>query len=198
VIVSIKNLKKSYSGRVVFQNLNIEISRHELFVIMGENGCGKSTLLKAVAGMISYSGEISYSPNIKIAYVPDRFPKLPFTAEDYLMHMGKIQGLADDNINAFIDKYFALLKMPQSFRKTKIPKCSKGTIQKINILQALLTTPDLLILDEPFSGLDEISETNFMELLQKLATEGMAIFMACHEKNLAQKLATTIYTMEAC
>ncbi|MCL2198467.1 MAG: ATP-binding cassette domain-containing protein, partial [Defluviitaleaceae bacterium] len=157
-IATLKNLKKSYSGRVIFQDINMEINRYEPVVVMGDNGCGKSTLLRIVAGLIAYDGEITYRPNIKIAYAPDHFPRLPFTAESYLMHMGKIQGLSASKVNAFIDKYFSFLKMPQAFRKTKIAKCSKGTIQKINILQTLLTTPDLLILDEPFSGLDENSE----------------------------------------
>jgi len=193
-IVSIKNLSKSYSGRVIFHNVNLAIKQHEPIVIMGHNGCGKSTLLKIIAGVLACTeGEVKYNSNIKVSFIPDRFPKLPFSVEDYLTHMGKIQRLSNIKINDYINEYFTYLNIPQNFRKTKINKCSKGTIQKVNILQALITKPDLLILDEPFAGLDEASSDNFMELLQKLISQGVAMVIACHEKELAQRITDNIY-----
>ena len=161
---------------------------------MGENGCGKSTLLKIIAGVLSCTeGTIKYRPNIKISFIPDRFPKLPFSIENYLMHMGKIQGLSADSIDDYMNEYFNLLNMPMDFRETKISKCSKGTIQKVNILQALITKPDLFVLDEPFAGLDEDSEEAFFELIHKLISDGVAIILACHEKKLAQRITDNIY-----
>jgi len=193
-VAVISDLGKSYLGRVIFNDVNITIRQNEPIVIMGENGCGKSTLLKIIAGVLgSTQGKVIYRPNTKISFIPDRFPKLPFNIEDYLMHMGKIQGLSASRINNFIDEYFDYLKMPQNFRKTKIAHCSKGTMQKVNILQALLTQPDLLVLDEPFAGLDEDSEDNFLELLFKLSCDGVAIILACHEKKLAQRISDNIY-----
>ena len=193
-IVTIKNLGKSYSGRVIFHKINMTVKQNEPIVIMGENGCGKSTLLKIIAGVLSCTdGEIKYRPDTKISFVPDRFPKLPFTIENYLMHMGKIQGQSAIHINSYIDEYFRCLNMPTDFRKTKIGKCSKGTIQKVNILQSLIAKPDLLVLDEPFAGLDEGSEENFLELIHKLVSEGVAIILACHEKKLAQRITDNIY-----
>ena len=193
-VVIVKNLGKSYFGKVVFHNVSMAVNRHEPIVVMGENGCGKSTLLKIMAGVLPQSeGEVMYRPDIKISFVPDRFPKLPFSVESYLMHMGKIQGLSASYINDYMDEYFHCLKMPQEFRKTKISKCSKGTIQKVNILQALITTPGLFVLDEPFAGLDENSAENFLELLHKLSSDGVAIILACHEKKLAQRITDNIY-----
>lgn len=193
-IVSIKNLGKSYSGRVIFHKVNMIVKQHEPIVVMGENGCGKTTLLKIIAGVLACSeGEIDCHPKTKISFVPDRFPKLPFSVESYLMHMGQVQGLTASRVNDYISEYFNLLNMPEEFRKTKISKCSKGTIQKVNILQSLITKPDLLILDEPFAGLDEDSKDSFVALLQKLASDGTAIVMACHDKNLAQRISDNIY-----
>ena len=193
-IVTIKEVGKTYSGRVVFQNVNMTVKQNEPIVIMSENGCGKSTLLKIIAGVLSCTeGEIMYRPNIKISFIPDRFPKLPFTVENYLMHMGKIQGLSVNHINNYINEYFRCLHMPTDFRKIKINKCSKGTIQKVNILQALISKPDLLVLDEPFAGLDEDSQENFLGLIHKLISDGVAIILACHEKKLAQQITDNIY-----
>lgn len=193
-IVKIDNLGKSYSGRVIFHKVSMTVKQNVPIVIMGENGCGKSTLLKIIAGILPCTeGKINYRPNIKISYVPDRFPKLSFSIENYLMHMGKIQGISAGDINDYINEYFNILNMPMNFRKTKISKCSKGTIQKVNILQSLITKPDLLILDEPFAGLDENSEDNFLELIHKLVSDGVAIVLACHEKKLAQRITDSIY-----
>jgi len=193
-IVSVNNLGKSYSGRVIFHKVNMAVRQNEPIVIMGENGCGKSTLLKIMAGVLSSTqGEIKYRPHIKISFIPDRFPKLPFSMEEYLMHMGKIQGVSAKHIDDFMAEYFRYLNMPNDFRKTKISKCSKGTLQKVNILQALITKPDLLILDEPFAGLDEKSQENFLEMIRKLIADGVAIVLACHEKKLAQQITDNIY-----
>ena len=193
-IVSIKNLSKSYYDTIIFENVNLNINAGEIVVIMGENGCGKSTLLKIAAGLlVPTAGEVAYSPRLKISFVPDALPKLPFNVADYLMHMGKIQGLTTRHIDEQINKYFEILKMPMDFKKTKISNCSKGTIQKVNILQALLNKPGFIVLDEPFSGLDEASEENFLKLLQNLAADGIGMFLACHEKKLAEKIATDIY-----
>jgi len=196
-IATIKNLGKSYAGRVIFHDINMIVKQHEPIVIMGENGCGKSTLLKIIAGVLACTeGEIQYRPKIKISFIPDRFPKLPFSVENYLMHMGKIQGLPTSRINDYMNEYFNHLNMSQDFKKTNISKCSKGTIQKINILQALITSPDLLILDEPIAGLDEDSQDGFLELLHKLVLDGVAIVLACHEKKLAQKITDNIYIFD--
>jgi len=193
-VVSVSNLGKSYSNNVIFHSVNMTVKQNEPIVIMGENGCGKSTLLKILAGVLSCSeGEIKYHPSTKISFVPDSFPKLPFSVENYLMHMGKIQGMSASYINDYMDEYFKHLNMPQEFKKTKISKCSKGTIQKVNIMQSLIVKPNLLILDEPFAGLDEASEAKFLELLHKLKNDGIAIVLACHEKELAQKIANSIY-----
>ncbi len=193
-VVSIKNLGKSYSDRVIFSNINISVKVNEPIVIIGENGCGKSTLLKIIAGLLNYTeGEISYKPKIKISYMPDRFPKLPFSVESYLIHMGKIQGVSNKEVSDFINENFAYLNMPQHYRKQKIYNCSKGTIQKINILQALITKPELLILDEPFAGLDDDSVESFIEMLKKLVSEGTALIMTCHEKTLGQRISESLY-----
>ena len=193
-VVSIKNLEKSYSRKVIFRDVNVDIKQGCPIVLMGSNGCGKSTLLKIVAGaLLPTRGEVKHNVGIKTAFVPDRFPKLPFTVESYLMHMGDIQGVAKNKVDAYMDEYFEHLNMPYDFRKTKISKCSKGTIQKVNILQALITKPDLLVMDEPFSGLDEASEKGLLKLILNLSAEGVALVIACHEKELAQKIAKNIY-----
>lgn len=193
-LVSLKNVGKAYLGKTIFRNVNMSIDINKPTVIMGENGCGKSTLLKIIAGILSCTeGEVIHRQKNKISYMPDRFPKLPFNVENYLFHMGSIQGIPRKEVNNYINIKFNHLNMPQSFRKQKIYNCSKGTLQKINVLQALITKPDLLVLDEPFSGLDENSVDSLFELLNEIIENNTAVILSCHEKSLAQKITNDFF-----
>jgi len=161
-------------------------------VLMGSNGCGKSTLLRIIAGLLDCtSGEVVRKADAKISYVPDRFPKVPFRVADYLLHMGSIQGVPPEEVKKYVDKQFNFLNIPEHIKKQWVSKCSKGTIQKINIMQALITKPDLLILDEPFSGLDEDSVEGLVAMLKGL--EETAVVLACHQKKLAQRISDKIF-----
>jgi len=193
-IVTLQKMGKSFNGEPIFCEVDMGIKPGEIIALMGVNGCGKSTLLRIIAGILPQTtGEVRRKKDTKISYIPDRFPKLPFKVEDYLFHMGQIQGMAKEAIKDNINRMFETLNIPSGIRTRQIVKCSKGTIQKINIMQALITTPDLLLLDEPFSGLDEGSVDGFLDLLKSLAKSGMAIILSCHEKRLAQKLTDEIY-----
>ncbi|MCL2372991.1 MAG: ATP-binding cassette domain-containing protein [Defluviitaleaceae bacterium] len=193
-LISLKNISKSFGGKLVFCDANMSIKTAEPAVIMGKNGCGKSTLLKIIAGLLKHTGgEITRTPGIKISFAPDRFPKLPFKVEEYMQHMGKIQGLTSTEIDKYITQQFDYLGIPANIKSQVIYKCSKGTIQKINIMQAFLTKSDLLLMDEPFSGLDEGSIERLLQLLAKTAQENTAIIISCHEKLLAQRFTDNMY-----
>ena len=193
--VTLKNVGKSFSGKRIFSDVNLTIEPGKPIVLMGANGCGKSTLLKIITGVIPHTdGEITQSSPGKISYMPDRFPKLPFKVNDYLFHMGEIQNISQ--IDEYIDKMFEYLTIPGHIKTQKIPKCSKGTIQKINIMQAFMNKSDLLVMDEPFSGLDENSIERMLELIKKTAldeTAKTAIILSCHESALARRITDDIY-----
>jgi ABC-type multidrug transport system ATPase subunit len=191
-LVILKDVKKSFGRNLIFEGVNMEIDTGKPVVLMGSNGCGKSTLLRIIADLLACtSGEVVRKPGVKISYVPDRFPKVPFKVEDYLLHMGSIQGMKPEDVKKYADEQFKLLNIPQHIRRQRVSKCSKGTIQKINIMQALMVKPDLLILDEPFSGLDEASVEGLVQLLKGL--EGTALVLACHQKELAQQISDKIF-----
>ncbi|MCL2356414.1 MAG: ABC transporter ATP-binding protein [Defluviitaleaceae bacterium] len=194
--ISLKNVSKSFAGKLVFCNATMSLRANRPTVIMGRNGCGKSTLLKIIAGVLAHTeGEIVRRPGIKISYAPDRFPKLPFKVGDYLLHMGRIQGISDSDINKYADSQFDRFGIPENIKQQVIYKCSKGTIQKVNIMQAFLTKPDLLVMDEPFSGLDESSVEELIRLLAE--TSDTAVIISCHEKLLAQRItADNLYVFD--
>jgi len=193
-LISLKNVGKSYGRNTIFDNISMSIDAAHPVVIMGENGCGKSTLLKIIAGVLSHTrGEVIRAPHMKYSFAPDRFPKLPFKVGEYLLHMGRMEGMSDVDINGYMDAQFAYLGISKNIKEQKIEKCSKGTIQKVNIMQAFLSKSDVLVMDEPFSGLDEASIDRLIELLAKTAHSKTAIVLSCHEKALAQRITDNIF-----
>jgi len=193
-LITLKDVSKAYAGKLVFNHVTMSIEPAKPIVIMGKNGCGKSTLLRIIAGVLAHTdGEIIRTPKIKTSYIPDRFPKLPFKVGDYILHMGKIQGMSDVEINNYMDFQFEYLGIPQNIKEQKISKCSKGTIQKVNIMQAFLSRSDLVVMDEPFSDLDEGSIDKLFELLARKSQDKTAIILSCHEKALAQRVTDNLF-----
>ncbi|MDR2940466.1 MAG: ATP-binding cassette domain-containing protein [Clostridiales bacterium] len=193
-IALVENLGKTYSGKNVFSGLNMSIMQYEPIIVMGENGCGKSTFLKILAGIISPTeGQVKFNSKIKISYMPDRFPKLNFSIKEYLFYMGKLNGFSNAYINKYLKKFFQIFNIPQSYIDKQIFECSKGTLQKVNALQAFMAKSDLIILDEPFSGLDYKSIDNFIDLIKHLINDGASLVMACHQNELALRFTGDIY-----
>lgn len=197
-IIDIQNGSKVYGKKVILQNINVSINSGKCISIMGINGSGKSTLLRMIAGLCYLSEgkrtvNWNYS-NLKIGYVPEHFPSSQMTPNQYLFHMGKIQGLDDTKICDGISNNSTLLKL-SGFLDTPIYKLSKGTVQKVSIIQAMLDMPDILLLDEPIEGIDEESAEQLINLLLKLKNDNVPIIIACHEKYIADKIGDTTYAI---
>lgn len=188
------NIKKIYGGREILKNVNFELEKGKTMAIMGHNGCGKSTLLRIVAGLTNPdAGQIiRLTDKIKIEYMPDPFPGVRMTPESYLRTMAKLQGLTDFEAKERCRELFQTYYM-EGMEKTPMKNLSKGSLQKIAVCQALLTLPDLLLMDEPLSGMDEDSKEVFIHQILDLKKQGVTILLACHEKELAISLADITY-----
>lgn len=198
-LIKIRNVKKKYGNKLILNNININILKGQLLGIIGGNGIGKSTLLKIIAGLTKISdGDVIWNKNynnLKIRYVSDRFPKLKFTSYEYLYYMATIEGLSRTYINERLKFLFDIFDI-NSMKDILIKNLSKGTIQKISIMQSILIKPDVLLLDEPFSGEDNNSKEVFINILEDLKSKGVTIILICHEMNLINKLADKIIKIE--
>ena len=194
VLVSLEDVTKRFQWRDVLNQVNLSIHKGEALAIVGVNGSGKSTLLRLISGMASpTSGRIRYlgEQPARIGYVPDRFPKLRFTAFEYLRHMGLIRGLDQQKLDSRIRELLELVRLTNA-GDTQIRYFSKGMLQKVGLIQAVLSEPELLVLDEPLSGLDEHTVKELVELLRQLKQQGMTLVFACHENVLLSSLADRI------
>lgn len=198
LMMEIQNISKQYKGKKILENACLSIYAHQIIALVGKNGSGKSTLLKIIAGLIDAdSGAvIKHQQSLKIGYVPEVTPShILFTPEEYLFHMGSIRGMATKQLQQKIDDLLAMFHLQES-RNSRIIHFSKGMKQKVMIMQAMLENTDLLILDEPLSGLDPKAQSDLEETLSILKDNGLSIVLTCHETKLLQHLVDTVFVIQ--
>ena len=167
-------------GPLLFSNLTLDLEPGEVVAFSGSNGSGKSTVLGLLAGLLQPStGTITGRPRC-VGLVPERFPaQQRMSASAYLTHMGRIRGLstaaAQHATQALLER-FSFTGGPRSPMRT----LSKGNAQKVALAQALLVPPDLFILDEPWTGLDEIGHDVLSGIITETAGRGALVALSRH------------------
>ncbi|MFJ7913752.1 MULTISPECIES: ABC transporter ATP-binding protein [unclassified Lysinibacillus] len=197
-IMEIQNISKQYKGKKILESATFSICANQIIALVGKNGSGKSTLLKIIAELVDAdSGSIvKHRQSLKIGYVPEVTPShILFTPEEYLYHMGRIRGMAKKQLKLKINDLLELFQL-QEARNIRIVNFSKGMKQKVMIMQAMLEDTDLLILDEPLSGLDPKAQSDLEETLSILKAKGLSIVLTCHETKLLQHLVDTVFVIQ--
>ncbi|MBP2654338.1 MAG: hypothetical protein H6Q73_1907 [Firmicutes bacterium] len=199
-LVVLRNVNKRYGDKLILEDVNLSIVDNQVLSVVGANGCGKSTLLKIIAGLCALSSGTRQvdktGDTLRIGYVPERFPKLPFTVMEYLFHMGKIQGLAKAHIERLANELCDSFNFSAAMKKIRLSNLSKGSLQKVAVMQAIMIKPHLLIMDEPLSGQDVKSQELFIELLRDFKKSGTAMVLACHEQYLVERIADRVVLVE--
>ncbi|MFD2114239.1 ATP-binding cassette domain-containing protein [Paenibacillus yanchengensis] len=194
VLVTLEEVSKKYASRDVLTDISLTIKQGDCIALRGSNGSGKSTLLRIVSGLIPLtSGQrLLKHSKLVIGYTPDRLAKLRMTSTEYLTHMGRICNIPKKDLQDRIKELHAFFNLEQNY-SLKMINYSKGMLQKVNLMQATIQTPDLLVLDEPFSGLDKESIAHLLTSLKKIKAEGTAILAAVHDPLLASQLVSHTY-----
>lgn len=194
-ILVIDNLEKSFRHDWTFQpkpalrKVNLEVNKAEIFGFLGQNGAGKTTTIKCLLGLIrNYKGEIFLNGKLKtstglnddIGYLPE----LPYFYEhlsvtETLEFFSTLYGLNKKKSKAIIPEMLSKVGLTEHSKKS-VSKLSKGLKQKLGFAQAIINNPSLLILDEPFSGLDPIARAQMRELILSLNKSGTTVFMSSH------------------
>ncbi|TDC29842.1 ATP-binding cassette domain-containing protein, partial [Micromonospora sp. 15K316] len=152
----------------------------EAAVVQGRNGVGKSTLLQVAAGVLRPTrGRVVERP-AAVSWVPERFPAdQPFDVRHYLLAMGRMAGLPPVDAVRAVDRWVERLGLGR-FRGVRLPELSKGTAQKVGLAQAMLRPPGLLVLDEPWEGLDASARELVPELIDEVLTDGGSVLLSDH------------------
>jgi ABC-2 type transport system ATP-binding protein len=178
----------------VLSRVDLELAPGALVRIGGYNGTGKSTLMRIIAGAHRPGrGEVTGRPG-RTAYVPGQLPPLPFKVHDYLRHCGRIHGLSadetDERILDWLERFEAL-----SYRKHQVGDLSRGTAQKVAIIQAMLAEPDLLVLDEAWTSLDTAGQDTLDEVARSVAHRGGRVVFVDHDPQRLADDATDGYVL---
>lgn len=181
-LLSLTGITKVYGGVHILKGVSLHIGGGESIVLRGGNGSGKSTLLKITAGLIPATAgtRSEHRAALRIGYAPDSLPPLRMSSTAYLTHMARISGIAKCDIPVRIQELHAWFRLEQNSMR-RMSSFSKGMLQKVNMMQAMLGRPELLVLDEPLSGLDEDTVRHLTEALKRIRAEGTAVLAAVHE-----------------
>lgn len=193
--VELKHISKEFANKKVLHDISLTIKENQVTAFLGGNGTGKSTILRIIAGLERpNSGKVMYSnKQLRIGYVPDRFPKmLRFTPSEYLHYVGKIGGIPEDDLIERVSDLLHRFQLKDMNNKW-IMHLSKGNIQKVGIIQAILQKPDLLILDEPVSGLDVHAQQELLTIIKELKEQGSTILLTYHESTIFDDVIESAY-----
>ena len=198
-MLKIEGFTKRYGEKVAVNNLNLHIAPGEIYGFIGHNGAGKTTtlkaccgLLKATEGTILINGKSIADEPIackkEMAYIPDNPDLYDFlTGYDYLNFVADVYGVPKKERNERIDMYGEMLGITDALA-LPISEYSHGMKQKVAIISALVHAPKLILMDEPFVGLDPSASHQLKQLMKKHCEEGGAIFFSTHVLEVAEKL----------
>ncbi|MGC4941317.1 ATP-binding cassette domain-containing protein [Kribbella sp. DT2] len=191
-VARLRRVSKRFGRREVLTDIDLHLQAGELLALVGANGSGKSTVLKLLVGLSRpTSGTVRRSARV-VSYVPDAFAShYRMSASAYLRHMGRIRGLSSQAARQRSDALLERLALTGGV-DTAMRKLSKGNAQKVALAQALLEPPQLLVLDEPWSGLDTTAHSTLRELLTETAREGGAVAFTEHSDQVVRSTATRI------
>ncbi len=185
--------KVYYSNKGIF-DINITFEYGCLHLITGKNGSGKSTLLKCIMKLVKYNGKI-LKRRVKIGYAPENYIMPEFqTVNEFLYNIGRIKGLDKDSFKESSMDYFKFFQI-ENYQFKKINSLSNGTKQKVNLIQALIHEPKIILLDEPLVALDFDSQRRLSSYLIDLAKEKLVIISTHHPEKFHTK-TKKIYNIE--
>ena len=191
-LLSVRDLRVAFGNRVVLRELNFEVSSGDCLAIIGPNGSGKTVLLKALQHLIPYEGEIHWSHEARVGYVPQSVAadrQLPLRVTELLEAKARFLHLADQEM----EQVSSELNLSPEFLSAGIGTLSGGQFQKVLIAFALLGRPNVLLFDEPTASLDELSQERIYELVHDLqARKGITLILVSHDLSIVYRYASRV------
>ena len=195
----VHDVKKSYGDKTVVDGISFEMNHPGVFGLLGTNGAGKTTTIRMILGILKKdSGEINWNgkkverKNVNFGYLPEErgiYPKIKII--DQLTYFAKLKGMKEGPAKEEIKKWAEKLKVSDYLEMTA-EKLSKGNQQKIQFIASILHSPELIILDEPFSGLDPVNTELLKNVIIELVKEGKYIIMSSHQMSSIEEFCTEV------
>lgn len=194
IILKVEKLNVELDGEAIIKNLSFEVKRGDVLTILGPNGAGKTTLLKALLGVLPYQGKIEWQEGIKISYVPQR---LPFIKDTPMSVLEFFQLKSKDKKE--IKEVLSSVGFSENFLEKEIGALSSGQFQRVLIAWALAGDPDVLLFDEPTSGIDILGKETIYELLERLKKEkNFTMILVTHDLSVVYKFSNYVICLNKC
>ncbi len=188
-MLKVENITKYYGNNLAVDNLSFEVKNGEIFGLLGSNGAGKTTTFRIIMGLLDSNNgtvtldgkKIDYSLTDKIGFVTEERSLLTkMTVKEQIIYYGRLKGLTEEEILKKLDIWLEKFQITD-YKNRKIKELSKGNQQKIQFIAAVINEPKLLILDEPFTGLDPINVGQLKEAIYELQKKGCSIIFSSHQ-----------------
>ena len=197
--LKIENVSKSYENKKVVDNINLEINKPGVFGLLGTNGAGKTTtirmllgILKKDEGQITWNGKEVVRKHVNFGYLPEERGIYPKTKiYEQLMYFAKLKGMTAKEADEAIRFWMKKLEIEQYIDMTA-EKLSKGNQQKVQFITAIVHNPELIVLDEPFSGLDPVNTELLRNVIIELVNQGKYIIMSAHQMSVVEEFCSDI------
>ena len=186
-MIEIYNLQKYYHKKLVLSIDYLHFEKGKVYLLVGFNGSGKSTLLKSILKIIDYKGKIEVNTS-KIGFLPERFPEV-----SYISALSFLKGLIIEENEENIYKYAKLFNINLNL---SISNMSKGNLQKVMIVQAIMNNASLMIFDEPLNGLDPKMQDVFINIIKELKNENRCIIITTHYLKYYESVLDEIIYLE--
>ena len=197
--LKLENVSKKFVGKQAVDNISFEVDKPGVFGLLGTNGAGKTTTIRMLLGIIKKdTGEITWNgkkverKSVNFGYLPEERGVYPKTKiYDQLMYFAKLKGMNQKDADTAIKKWAKVLKV-EEYIPMPAEKLSKGNQQKIQFMTAIIHDPELIVLDEPFSGLDPVNSEILKNVIIDLVKDGKYIIMSSHQMASIEEFCTDI------
>jgi ABC-2 type transport system ATP-binding protein len=199
-MLGIAGVSKRFGDLVALDDLTISIPAGQVFGLLGPNGAGKTTAMRIVMGVsIPDTGTVSYNAapigrdeRARFGYLPEERGLYPsMTPRDHLVYLGRLHGMTQTAARSASDEWLSRLGL-EDRASSKISALSLGNQQRVQLAAALVHAPDVLILDEPFSGLDPVGIDTMAGVLADVATSGATVVFSSHQLDLVEDRCTSV------
>ena len=197
--LKVQNVTKTFGEKLAVDNISFEINKPGVFGLLGTNGAGKSTtirmilgILKKDTGTIKWNGKEVERKYVNFGYLPEErgiYPKIKIC--DQLMYLAKLKGMKKKEAEESMNFWLKRLEV-EEYKNLTAEKLSKGNQQKIQFITAVIHNPELLVIDEPFSGLDPINTELLKSAILELVEKGTYIIMSSHQMASIEEFCTDI------
>lgn len=201
--IEVKGISKAFEDNKALDNISFNIEGGKAFGILGRNGAGKTTFIRILLGIMNEdSGEILIDgksirdSKLKFGYLPEeRGLYLKYKVCDQLLYFAELNGLKKKEAEKIIREHLKLFKIEEYYNK-KIEELSKGNKQKIQLIAAIIHDPDIIVLDEPFSGLDPVNVELFKEVIKNLLKNKKTIIFSSHQMNNVEEFCDYVILLK--